>query len=171
MQTGYKTDRLFLRMLNADDAGFIFELLNTPGWIKFIGNRNIKTGEDADNYIQKIIANPNISYRVVTLRDTETAIGIVTFIKRDYLDHHDIGFAFLPAYNKQGYAFEATKEVLSDLLNSGQYSTILATTIPENISSIQLLIKLGFSFSKDITNEGEPLKLFAISKDILKDSA
>lgn len=162
MQAVYKTERLFLRKLNEDDAGFIFELLNSPGWIKFIGDRNIKTSEDADNYIQKIIANPNVSYRVVTLQDTETAIGIVTFIKRDYLDHYDIGFAFLPSYNKQGYAFEATKEMLNDLLNAGEYSTILATTFPENSSSIQLLKKLGFSFSKEITNDELTLQLYAI---------
>jgi len=165
MQTNYKTARLFLRTMNADDAAFIFELVNTPGWIKFIGDRNIKNSLDAGNYIQKIISNPAISYRVVTLQEDETDIGVVTFIKRDYLDHHDIGFAFLPAYNKQGYAFEATNEVLNDLLKTTEHTTILATTIPENSSSIQLLKKLGFSFSKEIIHEGLVLQLFAINKN------
>jgi len=165
MQTNYKTARLFLRTMNADDAAFIFELVNTPGWIKFIGDRNIKNSLDAGNYIQKITSNPAISYRVVTLQEDETDIGVVTFIKRDYLDHHDIGFAFLPAYNKQGYAFEATNEVLNDLLKTTEHTTILATTIPENSSSIQLLKKLGFSFSKEIIHEGLVLQLFAINKN------
>ena len=165
MQTNYKTARLFLRTMNADDAAFIFELVNTQGWIKFIGDRNIKNTEDACSYIQKIISNPAISYRVVTLQEDETDIGVVTFIKRDYLDHHDIGFAFLPAYNKQGYAFEATNEVLNDLLKTTEHTTILATTIPENSSSIQLLKKLGFSFSKEIIHEGLVLQLFAINKN------
>jgi len=165
MQTNYKTARLFLRTMNADDAAFIFELVNTPGWIKFIGDRNIKNSLDAGNYIQKITSNPAISYRVVTLQEDETDIGVVTFIKRDYLDHHDIGFAFLPAYNKQGYAFEATNEVLNDLLKTAEHSTILATTIPENSSSIQLLKKLGFSFNKEIIHEGLVLQLFAINKN------
>ena len=165
MQPDYKTARLLLRVIKTDDAAFIFELLNTAGWIKFIGDRNVRTSEDAANYIQKILTNPAISYRVVTLQEDETAIGVVTFIKRDYLDHHDIGFAFLPACNKQGYAFEATKEVLNGLLSSGEYSIILATTIPENISSIQLLKKLGFSFSKEITHDGILLQLFAINKN------
>ena len=164
MQVNYKTERLLLRAMNAGDTAFIFELLNTAGWIKFIGDRNIKTNKDADKYIQKIIGNPNINYRVATLQDSGTAIGLVTFIKRDYLDHPDIGFAFLPAYNKQGYAFEATKEVLNDLLNQPEHSTILATTIPENSSSIQLLKKLGFVFSKQITHEGELLQVFSINK-------
>ena len=166
MQVNYKTERLLLRAMNAGDTVFIFELLNTAGWIKFIGDRNIKTSEDADNYIQKIISNPNISYRVVTLLDNQTTIGLVTFIKRDYLNHPDIGFAFLPSYNKQGYAFEATKEVLNDLLNQPEHSTILATTIPENSSSIQLLKKLGFVFSKQITHEGELLQVFSINKNV-----
>ena len=166
MQPDYKTARLLLRVIKTDDAAFIFELLNTAGWIKFIGDRNIKTSEDADDYIQKIISNPNISYRVVTLLDNQTTIGLVTFIKRDYLNHPDIGFAFLPSYNKQGYAFEATKEVLNDLLNQPEHSTILATTIPENSSSIQLLKKLGFVFSKQITHEGELLQVFSINKNV-----
>lgn len=165
MKTEYKTERLFLRTMNVADSAFIFELVNTAGWIKFIGDRNIKTTEDADNYIQKIITNPQINYRVVTLQEQQTSIGIITFIKRDYLDHYDIGFAFLPAFNKQGYAFEATKEVLTDLLNTGEYSKILATTIHENISSIQLLKKLGFSFSKEITHEHLALELYAITKN------
>lgn len=164
MLTNYKTERLFLRKMIADDAAFIFELLNTAGWLKFIGDRNIKTSEDADKYIQKIVSNPDINYSVVTLDDTETAIGLVTLIKRNYLDHPDIGFAFLSAYNKQGYAFEATKEVLNDLLNSAEHSTILATTIKENSSSIQLLKKLGFSFSKKITHEDLTLELYVIHK-------
>ena len=166
MQDNYKTNRLLLRKLTPGDTAFIFELVNTPGWIKFIGDRNIKTSEDADKYIQKIITNPAINYRVVTLPENNTPIGLVTFIKRNYLDDADIGFAFLPAYNKQGYAFEATKEVLSDLLNQHEHSTILATTIPENSSSIQLLKKLGFSFNKEITHESELLQVFSICKSI-----
>ena len=165
MNTNYKTERLALRELTAADNQFIFELVNTAGWIKFIGDRNVKNSEDADNYIQKIITSPNISYSVVTLLNNQAAIGLVTFIKRDYLDHSDIGFAFLPAYNKQGYAFEATKEVLNDLLKTDEHATILATTIPENSSSIQLLKKLGFSFDKKIIHEDLALELYAITKN------
>jgi [ribosomal protein S5]-alanine N-acetyltransferase len=165
MQSSYKTERLFLRKLNPDDNTFIFELLNTAGWIKFIGDRNVHTNEDAERYIQKILSNVDVSYLVVTLQDAPTAVGVVTLIKRNYLEHHDIGFAFLPTYSKQGYAFEASAAVLADLLNSNRHQTILATTLKENVSSIQLLQKLGFSFSKEITNENDTLQLFSIDKN------
>ena len=165
MQANYRTERLLLRKLTPVDAAFIFDLVNTDGWIKFIGDRNVKGLQDAANYIQKIISNPDIHYRVVTLKSTETAIGLITFIKRAYLDHPDIGFAFLPAYNKQGYAFEAASEVLNDLLSEGGHATILATTIPQNSASIQLLKKLGLGFSREITNEGLLLHLYAIEKN------
>lgn len=165
MQTNYKTERLLLRTLNTADAAFIFELVNTAGWIKFIGDRNVHTNEDAERYIQKILSNADVSYRVVTLQDAKTAVGIVTLIKRNYLHHHDIGFAFLPTYSKQGYAFEASAAVLADLLKSTQHQTILATTLKENVSSIQLLHKLGFSFSKEITNENDSLQLYSINKN------
>ena len=76
-----------------------------------------------------------------------------------------IGFAFLPTYAKQGYAFEASAAVLADLFKSNQHQTILATTLKENSSSIQLLQKLGFVFSKEITNENDTLQLFSINKN------
>ncbi len=167
MQTNYKTERLLLRTLTHADAAFIFELVNTAGWIKFIGDRNVHTHEDAERYIQKILCNADVSYRVVTLQDEKTAVGIITLIKRNYLDHHDIGFAFLPKYAKQGYAFEASQVVLHDLIKSKMHETILATTVKENDASIQLLIKLGFTFSKQINNGNEALQLFTITKEKL----
>ncbi len=169
MKPNYKTGRLLLRSLTLADAPFIFELVNTPGWIKFIGERNVHTLKDAEQYIHKILGNPDVHYRVVTLQDDQTAVGIITLIKRNYLEHHDIGFAFLPAYARQGYAFEAASAVLTDLLTSSQYSTILATTLNENNTSIQLLKKLGFIFSKEIINENDVLQQFAVNKEKLYD--
>ena len=167
MQPNYKTKRLQLTNLSANDADFIFELVNTSGWIKFIGDRNIRTNEDTAAYIQKIISNPDITYWVVKLQDQQIAVGIISFIKRDYLEQHDIGFAFLPAYAKQGYAFEATLTVLNDLFNDNRHKTILATTIPENDTSIQLLKKLGFTFSKELINGNDVLQLFTVTKEKL----
>lgn len=155
-----KTKRLLIEPLTENDKLFILELVNTDGWIKFIGNRNIKSEFDAISYIQKINNNTNLTYWVVKLIETNDAIGLVTFIKRDYLEYNDIGFAFLPNFFGQGYAFEASKAVLNFLINNHNLSQILATTIPENIDSISLLKKLGFRFEKSIEIENEILHVY-----------
>lgn len=152
-----ETTRLALRELTTNDAAFILELVNTPGWLQFIGDRNVKNMEDALAYINKILSRHGITYWVVTLKDG-TPAGIITFIKRDYLPHHDIGFAFLPRYQGTGYALEAAAAVLKSV--SAAHTRILATTIPGNASSIRLLTKLGLAFEKEITVEGEKLLVY-----------
>ena len=149
-QLSFKTQRLLIESLSISDNNFILELVNTDEWIKFIGNRNITSQAEATAYIQKIIDNPSIVYWVVKLHERHTKIGIVTFIKRDYLEHHDIGFAFLPNYFNKGYAFEATVTVLNNVKNIYNLSTILATTVPDNIGSIKLLEKLGLNYKAEI---------------------
>lgn len=165
MQNNFKTDRLDLSALTLSDAGFIFELVNTPGWIRFIGDRNIKTDEDANHYTQKIIDNPDVSYFVVKLREEQVPIGIITLIKREYLEHPDIGFAFLPNYMKQGYAFEAASVVLNTMIKDPRHTQVLATTIKENTGSVRLLEKLGFFFNKDFEAENQQLRLYSASAD------
>jgi len=160
MQNKYSTARLSLEELTLHDAEFLMELVNTIEWIKYIGNRNINTPEEARAYIQKIIDNPAINYWIVKIRDQKIPVGIISFIKRDYLPHHDIGFAFLNEHKKRGYAFEAASAVIDDALQNFGHTQILATTIISNSKSIQLLQKLGFSFYKEIVHEQEPLFIF-----------
>src|SRR3954453_14987886 len=131
------TNRLVIKPLTLNDENFIFKLVNTEGWIKFIGNRNITSVAEARAYIQKILENGNIFYWVVKFKDNENPIGIITYIKRSYLDHHDIGFAFLPNFFKKGYAYEATTAVLNKLISEHNVSHVLATTVPKNIDSIK----------------------------------
>jgi [ribosomal protein S5]-alanine N-acetyltransferase len=155
-----KTERLHLQPLNESDANFIQELVNTEGWLKFIGNRNVNNQSDAIAYIHKINANENVSYWVVNPIENKQPIGIVTLIKRDYLDNHDIGFAFLPNAQSKGYAFEAAQSVLEYLESNKYLDKILATTIPKNTSSIKLLNKLGLNFEKEINVAGEVLHVY-----------
>jgi [ribosomal protein S5]-alanine N-acetyltransferase len=163
MQKTYITSRLYLNPLNPGDTEFIFELLNTEGWIKFIGDRNIQTTEDSQKYIQKILDNPDIMLWVAKLKEEEISIGLISFIKRDFLDHHDIGFAFLPAFSGKGYALEATEAVLNHLLQDPAHNTILATVKVDNKASVRLIGKLGFHFSKEIENEEEKLLLYSMT--------
>lgn len=150
------TKRHIIKQLSETDAFFILELLNTEGWITYIGNRDINSEVDALHYIQRINSNPDIDYRTVILKETHTTLGLITIIKRDYLECRDIGFAFLPAYTKQGHAYEATKAIL-DTLNEN----ILAITLPENKASIRLIEKLGLNFKGIIENENEKLFLYS----------
>jgi len=164
MNSNFYTERLSLKPLTTVDAIFILELVNTPGWIEFIGNRNVYAVEESENYIQKILGNSNIIYWTVTLKGEETLVGVVTLIKRDYLDHHDIGFAFLPQYAKKGYAYEAAKIILDSALANPLYPVMLATTIPTNKKSIQLLEKLGLCFVRELTIENDRLLIYSTAK-------
>jgi RimJ/RimL family protein N-acetyltransferase len=154
-----ETSRLILSALTLNDTSFIFELLSTPLWINFIGDRNIKTEDDAAAYIQKIVDSPTTNYWVVKLKQQSTAVGIVTFMKRDYLDYYDIGYAFLPQFAKQGYAYEATKKLLDEM--KPRHKRIVATVLKENESSIKLLQKLGMNFEREMEINAEFLQLYS----------
>lgn len=165
MEPAIETARLRLSSLAPGDSGFILELLNSPGWLAFIGDRNIISKADAEAYIAKIEANTDTQYWVVRLREQDIPVGVVTLIQRDYLKHPDIGFAFLPEHSKHGYAFEAASTVLEKIFSSNLYPEILATTVKENHLSIRLLEKLGLSFKEEITNDNEVLLLYSIRAD------
>jgi len=161
MQTKYITSRLELHKLTEADHKFIYELVNSPNWLEFISDGKTKTEGQTSDYIQKIIDNPTCTYWVVKLQAEHLPIGVITFMKRNYLEYYDIGFAFLPQKTKQGYAFEATAIVLSDALTTMPH--ILAVTVPHNIKSIRLLEKLGFCYSTELIRENERLLLYSIT--------
>jgi RimJ/RimL family protein N-acetyltransferase len=163
MQNNITTDRLVINTVTLDDASFILELLNTPGWLKFIGDRNVKTIEDANNYILKLTQGAGTNYFLVKLRDQQIPIGVITFMKRDYLDHHDIGFAFHHDHAGKGYAFEAAKCVLDLLKTDPSHTHIQATVLKENAKSIQLIQKLGLTYEKDMEIDGENLFLYTLA--------
>lgn len=167
-ETSIDTERLFITPLTAEDNTFIFELVNTEGWLKFIGNRNVYTTEDASAYIERIKSNKNIQYWIARLKQNKTAIGIITLIKRDHLEHPDIGFAFLPQFSNNGFAYEATKAVLNFILQRHNYEKIAAITIPGNKRSIGLLRKLDFHLEKKIVDNNEELELYSVPTSDLK---
>lgn len=123
-QNFLSTERLIVENIKLSDNKFIFELVNSIGWLKFIGNRNVSSPIEATAYIQKIIDTSNLYYWVVKLKESNIAIGIITFIKREYLEYHDIGFAFLPSFFNKGYAYEATSAVLNSVIQTHKLSYI-----------------------------------------------
>lgn len=157
-----ETKRLTLRQFTYEDAGFIVELVNTPGWLEFIGDRNIHSEEDAINYLQN---GPIKSYRengfgssMVELKDG-TPIGMCGILKRDSLENPDIGFAFLPTHMGKGYAFEMAKATLDHATNQLKLKIICAITNPNNIRSIQLLEKIGLTPVKRIPSPTDGTEL------------
>ncbi|MFM1961769.1 MAG: hypothetical protein RLZZ172_614 [Bacteroidota bacterium] len=156
-----ETDRLYIRPLKIEDVEFIIQLLNSKGWIQFIGDRNVRDIKSANDYIQKIILNAKFFYNVFELKDNNTPIGIVTFLYRDTQNYPDIGFAMLPQYEKKGYAFEATKKYLEELQRN-QIDEIIAITKPENENSIELLKKLGMKYEKTSGEDDEKLEMYSI---------
>jgi RimJ/RimL family protein N-acetyltransferase len=162
-----ESERLSLRLLTLDDAEFILQLLNTDGFIKYIGDRNVRTIEQAKDYL---LNGPLKSYMVngfglslAELKTDRTPVGMCGLLKRDYLDHADIGFAFLPKYAGKGYAYEIASEVIHYGLNKLGMVKILAITLPENSSSIKLLEKLGFRYDKNIISPETNEELFLYS--------
>jgi ribosomal-protein-alanine N-acetyltransferase len=156
------SDRLRIAPLQISDAAFILRLVNTEGWLKYIGNRNTTSIIEAEQYIQRMNGTDDCQTWSVTFVENEVPIGIITYIKRDYLDSHDLGFAFLPEFQNRGFAFEAANTVITRLKQFLDFKCLYAITIPDNSNSIRLLENLGFEFEKRIDVENEELLLFKI---------
>jgi RimJ/RimL family protein N-acetyltransferase len=165
MATVIFTDRLSLAPLAHTDSKFIYKLLNTQGWLTFIGDRNIHSEEDAAAYIKKTNDNPCNNFWIARLKTNNASIGIVSFIKRDYLEYHDIGYAFLPLYTSHGYAYEASRALLHHVMETGTHARISSITQENNLRAIKLVKKLGLKFVKDIKVENETLQLYDASID------
>jgi len=160
-----ETKRTILREVAADDAEFILDLLNQPSFIKYIGDRNVRTISEARDYIENRFRE---SYKqfgfgmwAVELKETGTPVGICGFVKRDFLPDADIGFAFLPQFCSQGYAFESANASMNygrDILG---LLRVVAITSQDNESSGRLLEKINFKFERliKLPHSEEELKL------------
>jgi [ribosomal protein S5]-alanine N-acetyltransferase len=155
--SSFLSKRLSGELLSIEHAAFIQELLNTNGWIKFIGDRCIHSIDDAEKYIQRINSNKGFHYWVIRKKATKEPIGIITFLQRDYLDYPDIGFAFLPTHQGNGYAYEITNELISRLFEDENCTILLGITLPANTASIRLLEKLQFQLEKEFMRDNETL--------------
>jgi RimJ/RimL family protein N-acetyltransferase len=163
-----ETERLILRRFTVDDAQFVLTLVNEPSFLRYIGDKKIRSVEDARQYI---LSGPVASYERhgfglchVELKETHTPIGMCGLLKREQLPEPDIGFALLPAFWNKGFAFEASTAVLRDARERLGLKTILAITSLDNNASITLLERLGFTFQKvtKLAADHEQVKLFQI---------
>lgn len=167
MEKILETERLILRQFTLDDSAFILELLNTPTWLQFIGDRNVHSIEDAENYLLngslKSYAENGFGFYAVVAKETRETIGMCGLIKRDTLPDIDIGFAFLPNLISKGYGFEIASTTLNYSLNVLKIKRIIAIVNPDNEKSIGLIKKIGMQFEEMIKfgDDGKELMLFA----------
>jgi RimJ/RimL family protein N-acetyltransferase len=163
-----RTERLILREITVDDADFALDLLNQPSFIKYIGDRGVRTAEQSRDFIEnryrKSYHDHGYGLYVVELKENGSPVGICGFVRRDTLPAPDVGFAFLPHYEKKGYGFESAEAVMRYGHEKLNFERVLAITSLDNEASGKLLLKLGFVFDKIIdTPEGEKLNLYSFS--------
>lgn len=159
----FETERLILKPTSLDDAAFILELLNSPKWLQFIGDRNVRSLQDAKEYIKNKIqsqqARLGFSNYTVIRKSDHVKIGTCGLYDREGLEGIDIGFAFLSEYENKGYAFEAANKIKTVGIELFGLKQICAITTKNNLSSQKLLEKLGLRFKTMVTipNDKEEL--------------
>jgi RimJ/RimL family protein N-acetyltransferase len=160
-----ETPRLIIRRLEATDAAFILRLLNEPSFLANIGDRGVRSVDDALTYLTK---GPFASYRQhgfglfhVSLKAGGDAIGMCGLLKRDWLDASDIGFAFLPEFWSKGYAHESSVGVIEWARQTCGVTRVVGIVKPGNAGSIRVLEKLGMTFARMVTSpEGQVSSLY-----------
>lgn len=155
-----ETERLRISPLEEEDDLFMFELLNSQGWIENIGDRNIETLEDAVAYIRKIKGTPGYFYNVIRSRVSNMEYGLVTLLFRPGQEYPDLGFALLPQMEGHGFAYEAAAAYLKVLGEQYPNQKISGITLPTNTRSITLLEKLGFKFQERRADGAEVLNVY-----------
>ncbi len=156
-----ETERLVIRQYTIGDTDFIINLLNQPSFIENIGDRGIRTKQDAESYLQKNILDSyqkhGFGLSMVELKDSQIPIGMCGILKRDTLEHPDLGYAFLPKYCGKGYAREAALKLMQSVKELYGLEKVLAITKSDNKNSIKLLEKVGFRFEGMVDAvEGQP---------------
>ncbi|HJV95143.1 MAG TPA: GNAT family N-acetyltransferase [Albitalea sp.] len=163
------TERLRLRTLAEDDAPFILELINEPSWLRFIGDRGVRSVEQARDYLVKgpiaMHARHGFSLYLIELKDGGVPIGLCGLIKRDSLPDVDLGYALLPRFWGRGYAREAAAAALAHGVGVLGLQRIVAITSPDNDRSMRLLEQIGFGRERRVAlSEGEAeVELFGYS--------
>ena len=162
-----RTERLTLRPLTIDDAAFLLDLLNDPDWLHFIGDRGVRTLEDAQTYLangpMQLYERHGFGPLVVERTGEGVPMGTCGLIKRDTLEDVDIGYAFLPAFRGKGYALESARAVLASAHDVPGLTRVVAITTEDNDSSGRLLEKLGMRFDRLVRlGEDETLLRFYV---------
>lgn len=165
-----ETGRLNLREMSEADAGFVLELLNDADFKRNVGDRGVRTLEDAGAYVSERFEG---SYRrhgfglwLVETKHGRTPAGICGLVKRDALPGIDIGYAFLPAFRAKGYAYESASAVMRHAREVLGLGRLYAVVNPDNAGSIRVLEKLGMRFERMFRFSGEEAEVKLFSADL-----
>lgn len=154
-----ETERLFLKIAKIEDAEFFLKLYSEPKFIKNIGDRNLKTIEDAANYIkekfQPQFENKGFGNYVMIRKSDNVKIGAVGIFIREGLEIPDIGFSVLEEFHNFGYAFEAADALKNIIFKDFNFEKLSAITTEDNISSQKLIEKLGLKYIKMVEFPGD----------------
>ena len=167
-----ETERLILKPTQPEDASFLLALLNSPKWLEHIGNRNINTEAEAEQYIQvrmlPQLERLGYSNNTVTLKETGAKMGVCGIYHREGVEGVDIGFAFLPDFEKKGYAYESATALIDTAFTQYGITQLNAMTKHTNIESQKLLEKLGFQSVENIfiPNDEEELRRYELKKEM-----
>ena len=162
-----ETERLELRQFTPEDAAFVLRVVNEPSFLRYIGDRGVRSVADAERYIQEgpVAGYAKFGYGLLRVirKDDGVSVGMCGVLKRDALPGPDLGFSFLPEYWSQGYAHESASAVMEHAREVLGLGRILAITTVDNEPSIRLLGKLGFRFERLMTvgDDTTTLRLFA----------
>jgi RimJ/RimL family protein N-acetyltransferase len=143
MYVFFQTDRLTVRPLEGRDADFICQLVQSEGWLTYLGDRGVRNRDDARAYIKRILDIKDYYYSIFEERETGEPAGVITFLYREDQRYPDIGFALLPKFAKRGLAYEAAHGYLLRILKEQPSMNLIAITTEDNIPSIRLIEKLG----------------------------
>lgn len=164
-----RTQRLELAWLTLDDAALMLEIWNDPDFLRHVGDRGIRTIDDAQAAIAEgplaLYAEHGYGPYRMTLRESGNAVGICGLFRREYLDDPDIGFAVLPTYCRRGLALEAAQSVLDHARKDLELKRLTAIVSPGNAASIALIEKLGLRFERMIHADGDDnpaIRLYAV---------
>ena len=173
-----ETERLRLRRLTLDDrdAGFMLRLVNDPGWLRNIGDRNVRSTDDARRYIQKTIdmyERLGFGSWVAEVKETGEPIGTCGLVKRDAIEDVEVGYALLPEYRGRGYAIEGARGTLDYAWKVLRLPRVAAIVTPANKDSIKVLEAAGLRYVKQIVlpNATEPISFYLASAPFLISAA
>jgi RimJ/RimL family protein N-acetyltransferase len=167
MPIAIETERLLIREFTPDDAAFVLRLLNEPSFIENIGDRGVRTEEEAVAYLA---SGPIASYAAhghglcrVELRETGEPIGMCGLLRREQFDDPDVGYSFLPEFWGRGFALESVAAMIEDARRRLGLTRIIAIVAPHNTASSRLLEKLGFTFERttEFQPDGSEIQVYA----------